>query len=376
MKRKVLIVTNYYFPGTKSGGPLASISNLISTLNNKFDFSVLTLNKDIGDKSPYKDIEILKPYKNVNSTHYYFDSIFSLKTNKKLLNLISKYDVIYLNSFFNFQFSIFFMMLSKLSIIDSSKIIIAPRGELMDGALKFKKFKKNIFLFISKLLNLYSKNIWHVSDLVELESVKKLFPIDESKIHLIPNLVNIKKPINNYSVSTENKDFIKICFVSRISKKKNLDFVIDVLNNVNRSYILDIYGNIEDEEYFNYCKTLIKTSGQIFFRGTIPFGNSIQVIAGYDLFFLPTYGENFGHVIVESLLAGTPVLISKNTPWSNSFLNGLGSYFSIENKFNFIEFINNFDRLNFLTKEEIRKSIEIKLGIDEAIKKYINLLNI
>jgi glycosyltransferase involved in cell wall biosynthesis len=33
------------------------------------------------------------------------------------------------------------------------------------------------------------------------------------------------------------------------------------------------------------------------------------------LFFLPTRGENFGHVISESLQAGCPVLISDQTPW-------------------------------------------------------------
>ena len=30
---------------------------------------------------------------------------------------------------------------------------------------------------------------------------------------------------------------------------------------------------------------------------------------------LPTRGENFGHVIIESLMAGTAVLISEKTSW-------------------------------------------------------------
>ena len=34
-----------------------------------------------------------------------------------------------------------------------------------------------------------------------------------------------------------------------------------------------------------------------------------------DLLFLPTMGENFGHVIAEALLVGCPVLISDRTPW-------------------------------------------------------------
>ena len=35
----------------------------------------------------------------------------------------------------------------------------------------------------------------------------------------------------------------------------------------------------------------------------------------HDLFVFPTLGENFGHVIYESLMCGTPVLVSDNTPW-------------------------------------------------------------
>jgi glycosyltransferase involved in cell wall biosynthesis len=31
----------------------------------------------------------------------------------------------------------------------------------------------------------------------------------------------------------------------------------------------------------------------------------------------PTHGENYGHVILEALLAGTPVLLSDQTPWRN-----------------------------------------------------------
>jgi len=45
---------------------------------------------------------------------------------------------------------------------------------------------------------------------------------------------------------------------------------------------------------------------------------------GHDLFFLPTRGENFGHVIHEALNAGLPVLISDRTPWSGVTAAGAG----------------------------------------------------
>jgi glycosyltransferase involved in cell wall biosynthesis len=50
-------------------------------------------------------------------------------------------------------------------------------------------------------------------------------------------------------------------------------------------------------------------------RQQIPPARVIEALAFQDLFFLPTLGENYGHAIVDSLLAGTPVLISDQTPW-------------------------------------------------------------
>ena len=40
-------------------------------------------------------------------------------------------------------------------------------------------------------------------------------------------------------------------------------------------------------------------------------------LAGYDLFLLPTRGENFCHAVFDALEAGLPVLISDQTPWQD-----------------------------------------------------------
>ena len=49
-----------------------------------------------------------------------------------------------------------------------------------------------------------------------------------------------------------------------------------------------------------------------------------QTLAAYHLFLLPTRGENFGHVILEALSAGCPVLISDQTPWRGLESSGIG----------------------------------------------------
>ena len=55
----------------------------------------------------------------------------------------------------------------------------------------------------------------------------------------------------------------------------------------------------------------------------VPHERVRSVFAEHDLFAFPSLGENFGHVILESLSAGTPVLLSDQTPWLLNAHSGL-----------------------------------------------------
>ena len=47
-------------------------------------------------------------------------------------------------------------------------------------------------------------------------------------------------------------------------------------------------------------------------------------MAQHDLLFLPTWGEAFGHVILEAMASGCPVLISDRTRWRGLEAAGVG----------------------------------------------------
>ena len=65
---KILIFTDSFLPGFKGGGPITSISNLVSLLNNNFDILICTRDRDFGDTEPYNRIELNKitKYKEYN----------------------------------------------------------------------------------------------------------------------------------------------------------------------------------------------------------------------------------------------------------------------------------------------------------------------
>ena len=60
------------------------------------------------------------------------------------------------------------------------------------------------------------------------------------------------------------------------------------------------------------------------YLGAIAYEQVADVLAEHDLFFFPTHGENFGHVILEAFASGCPVLISDQTPWQDLKGKGVG----------------------------------------------------
>jgi glycosyltransferase involved in cell wall biosynthesis len=108
---------------------------------------------------------------------------------------------------------------------------------------------------------------------------------------------------------------------------KNLLFALKVLRTVSGEVTFDIYGPLENKEYWNECEKVIGTMPhniRVRYMGSLEHQRVLDVFAKNDLFFLPTLGENYGHVICEALSAGCPVLISDQTPWRDLHEKGVG----------------------------------------------------
>ena len=80
----------------------------------------------------------------------------------------------------------------------------------------------------------------------------------------------------------------------------------------------DIYGPTVDAAYWTRCLEAIARAPQnvrITYQGAVPHVQIAGVFAKHHFFVLPTFTENFGHVILESLFARCPVVLSDKTPW-------------------------------------------------------------
>ena len=89
--------------------------------------------------------------------------------------------------------------------------------------------------------------------------------------------------------------------------------------NINGKIELNIFGLIEEEEYWEKCKKEIISLPsfiKIRYRGTIQKIDKTEIFENHHFLILMSKSENFGHVIYESLSYGRPVIISDNTPWN------------------------------------------------------------
>ena len=120
---------------------------------------------------------------------------------------------------------------------------------------------------------------------------------------------------------------LRVVFVSRISPKKNLLSALGMLQSLSGDVFFDIYGPLEDADYWNQCKKVIGTLPSnvlVKYKGMVEHENVGRVFCEHNLFLFPTLGENYGHVICEALSAGCPVLISDQPPWRDLQQQGVG----------------------------------------------------
>ncbi len=308
-KKKLIIFIDWFYPSYKAGGPIKSVFNIVSILKDSHEIRIITSAYDIdGTKVSLEHNQLVKQEG--------YEIIYLTKENQKSIRIKSlvyefKPDLIYLNSVFSVNFSILPLYWFRLKF----KIIIAPRGMLGAGALKIKAVKKSIFLRLGKSLLFSQSIIWHASSDLEENEIKGTIG-KNARVQVAQNLSN---PVCNRDKSSANKKRgeLKLVFLSRISEKKNLLFILQLLTkHPELNITLDIYGPIEDSRYWEECSAYILKHERINYVGIVEPNCIFETLQQYHFSVLPTRHENYGHSIAESITSLVPVLISNNTPWT------------------------------------------------------------
>lgn len=314
MKKRILIFVESFFPGYKTG-PSQSILAIVDALCDRYDFKIICLDRDLGDKQQYssRDTNIWYSHKKYSILYLegngsYFRSITSIIKNEAP-------DAIYLNGIFS-RFSSIFPLISLKRLKYKGKIIMAPRGMLGKERLKLKPLKKYLFLRFTKLLSVYKSVYWHTSSDKEKAEVEEIF--GNITAFVAPNMiVKHSLPLNLVNKEEGNCDFF---FLGRISPEKNLLLAIELLQKTGMNCNYHIIGAVHNSTYWDQCKRQMQRkigNCTFHYHGTISNDVIIDKIKEYHFLLLPSIHENFCHAIAESFIAGCPAIIGDKTYWKN-----------------------------------------------------------
>lgn len=311
----VLICADYYLPGFRAGGPIRSLSNLVEHLSDEFQFKVLTADRDYGMDGPYENVAYGEWLEVESGEVRYLSPVERrLSFVARLLRTV-EFDLLYLNSIYSVTYSVPALVLRKFGFL-KQPFLVAPKGELAPSAVTQKAWKKRPYLFLLDKVGLYDDVFWKASNSEEAEQIRKWFGANQ-KIGIAPDLPQFPaEEVLSYEPTKAGT--LRVVFLSRIHPIKNLDYLLRCLEPVDGEVRLDIYGPVDDQEYWKECKKIIRDTSEhleVHYGGIVAPTKVVDVMAEYDLFALPTQGENFGHAIFEALAAGTPVLVSDQTPW-------------------------------------------------------------
>lgn len=353
-KKSILIFIDWFLPGYKAGGPIQSIANFVNHFGTELEISIVTSNKDLGEVEPYQNVVFNAWIVKENYRIIYLDRANQNRKQYELFFKEQQYDYVYLNSLFSVKFA---LLPLRVAIKSKNKIVLAPRGMLGAGALNLKKRKKQIMLVFFKLSGIPKKIHWQATALTEVNEIKKCFG---NKIHvqLAPNL-SAKMP-DEAIVKVKNVGELNLFFLSRISEKKNLKAAIQYLNEVHVSYKIrfTIIGPIDELNYWNQCQEMINKLPNhitVRFLGPIPNHQIPEIIEKEHFMILPTFHENFGHVIMESFQNACPVIISNLTPWVGLADKKIGWDISLDKPKDFVKAIENAATMDGLTYNEWAK---------------------
>lgn len=317
---KILAFNCYYLPGYKGGGPIKTLKNLFDKTGEEITFKLVTSDRDHSDSAAYTSVKC-NAWNNIGNVLVFYAQAGINGYLQIARHLIfNDHDIIYLNSFFSPRFSFFPLVIAKLL---RQKVVLGPRGEFSERALEIKPKKKRIFISLFKLLGFHYSTVFQASSEYEAVDIRRVLG---SNVDIrVAADIGAQQFAEPFRLRTSGP--LKSVFISRISKIKNLDGALKILKMVHQPIVYEIYGPIEDKNYWFECQKLISdlpSHVQVKYKGPLSPDEVIKTLHNYDVFFLPTKGENYGHVIAEALCAGLPIVIADTTPWRGLQNLGIG----------------------------------------------------
>ena len=311
----ILQIVPSYKPAFVYGGPIYSISALCeaqAALGHTV--SVFTTNANGGSNLDVP-LGIVQSVNNINVT--YFPRItgdhthISPKLWLRLWRDAHKYDVVHLHSWW----SVLMIGCAWILKIKGVRFVFSPRGMFSNYSFShnINPIKKGVFwgLLTKPALK---KQVFHATAISEQQEIEQLFGKDVS-VFTLPNLLQFPNLSVEAIQTHHQKEIVNLLFISRVDRKKGIELLLKAVQLLKEQVpvSLTVIGGGE-EDYVEELKQLaasLAISDLIIWKGAVEWRAKFDDILNADLLVLPSYNENFANIILETLYAGRPVILTK-----------------------------------------------------------------
>ncbi len=349
--RRILVFAPSFYPAVRAGGPARSLTNLVRELESEFIIDVVTSDRDLGEAEPFAGLSGRRVTRGL-TTVYYLDTSSTNQIVALLKKLArNRYDLIVVNSIWEHRYALTPVLLASLRVL-KGPVLLLPRGELEPGALALKSRKKRLAGPAFRAAYRHGVSVFGATSRDEADNIRAWFPgrpvVTTTNDH--PDSIRWGEPTNS-------RPQLNVLFLSRVDRKKGLRELLRGLQGTTRGIHLSIVGPANDPEYWQECEQAITqlpehvvvTRCELAERHEIP-----SLLWNADCMVLLTAGENYGHVIAESLQAGCPVITTPTTPWTDVIRGGGGKI--VENRDDAAEVARVLDRWAGKTTDEFAEA--------------------
>ncbi|MGR8998182.1 MAG: glycosyltransferase [Gammaproteobacteria bacterium] len=322
---KTTFITTHYPPSTGFGGVCEASYGLSNALaRNGIHIDVVTSDAQKGSRIPFGEFTKMDKSKlSIHPFKYFFDerSCFSFGAKRLIKDLVHKSDLVHVNGIYTHPASLGARCARQVG----KPHIVAIRNGLDPWMMKIKRTKKLLGFFLYVRADLNRATCIHVTAKQEIDAcmsmgVNKPFTIIPNGINALEfsNLPDPEHAEETWQILKRRK---VVLFLGRLSKQKGLDMLISVWERIIKKHadaILVIAGP-DYLRYGNYVRSLAHKKSYrdtIIFIGNVAGQSKLALYSRADVFVLPSYSENFGNVVAEALVCGTPVVTTQATPWS------------------------------------------------------------
>ncbi len=300
----LLHITPSYKPAFCYGGPTLSVSYLCETLarqRHTVDVLTTTANGRTELAVPTAAAQLTEGVKvrycrrwTGDHTHFSPALLWQVWQNCR------QYDVVHIHSWWNTA-AVFSVLICRIRGV---RPMVSPRGMLSPYTMR-SRAKRIFHRLVGRVL--LTGAVLHATSEQEKREITGLVPGAETCC--LPNLVPLP-PLQ--ATAPVGQDCFQILFLGRIDPKKGLEWLLRALPRLKIPYRLTIAGS-GAPEYETDLRRLAEDLGlkaRVVWAGWVDGAQKSRLLAGADVFVLPSHNENFANAALEALAMGTPAVLS------------------------------------------------------------------